>query len=76
MYLMSSVTVTSRWKLGKPRVTYIRGREGNLCRYFRVALPLPVTSEVIIGLNDGAHASQRTVILALNSEYNTPHNVF
>jgi hypothetical protein len=42
----------------------------------KLALPLPATSEVLIGLDDGAHASPRIVILALNSEYNTSHKVF
>ena len=61
---------------GDPPATHIRGREGNFIGYLRATLPLPATSEILIGLDDGAHACQRIVVLALNSECNAPHKVF
>lgn len=41
-----------------------------------MALPLPATSEILVGLDDGAHARPGIVVLALNSECDAPHKVF
>lgn len=58
------------------RETHIRGREGHLFCNLRVALPLPAAGEILVGLDDGAHARPRIVVLALNSERDAPHKVF
>lgn len=59
----------------KLRGTNIRGREGHLFCNLRVALPLPATGDILVGLDDGAHACPRIVVLALNSECDVPHKV-
>lgn len=60
----------------KLRETNIRGRESHLFCNLRVALPLPATGEILVGLDDGAHARPGIVVLALNSECDAPHKVF
>lgn len=41
-----------------------------------MALPLPATGEILVSLDDRAHARLRVLVLALNSECDAPHKVF
>jgi hypothetical protein len=51
-------------------------RESNRFVYLLATLPLPVTREILIGLDDGAQACPRIIVLALDPKCNTPHEIF
>jgi hypothetical protein len=64
------------FKRGNNGVLYIRGRVGDLFVYLLVALPLPATCEILIGLNDSIQARLRIIIFSLNSICNVPYKIF
>ena len=51
-------------------------RESNRFVYLLATLPLPATREILMGLDDGAQACPRVIVLALDPKCNTPHEIF
>jgi hypothetical protein len=44
--------------------------------YLPITSPLPAGGKVFVGLNNGAQASPRVIVSALDPEGNTPHEIF
>ena len=55
--------------------TYIRCGKSDVVRDFGMICPLPATGEVLVHLDDGAHARHRIIILALHSKCNASHEI-
>ena len=55
---------------------YVRGRQRYPVVNLFMAGPPPTSSEIFVGLDDGAQTCIRILVLSLNAKGNNPHKVF